>query len=119
MTSRDSYRRPVSSEAALAELRRVSGTQLDPAVVAAFTRMILERGVAFSHADATDFESELTSCVEPHAHRATRAVASDARAATRPGQSQRSEDPASARRSRRERLAQPPVVRDVAIGAAG
>ncbi len=30
MTSRDSYRRPVSSEAALAELRRVAGTQLDP-----------------------------------------------------------------------------------------
>ena len=30
MTSRDSYRRPVSREAALAELRRVAGTQLDP-----------------------------------------------------------------------------------------
>src|SRR4029079_7584048 len=30
MPSRDSYRRPVSSEAALAELTRVSGTQLDP-----------------------------------------------------------------------------------------
>ena len=30
MTSRDSYRRPVSPEAALAEIRRVSGTQLDP-----------------------------------------------------------------------------------------
>ena len=30
MTSRDSYRRPVSSEAALEELQRVSGTQLDP-----------------------------------------------------------------------------------------
>jgi HD-GYP domain-containing protein (c-di-GMP phosphodiesterase class II) len=35
MTSRDSYRRPVSSEAALAELRRVAGTQLDPQVVEA------------------------------------------------------------------------------------
>ena len=33
MTSRDSYRRPVSSEAALAELRRVAGSQLDPVVV--------------------------------------------------------------------------------------
>ena len=33
MTSRDSYRRPVSSEAAMAELRRVAGTQLDPEVV--------------------------------------------------------------------------------------
>ena len=43
MTSRDSYRRPVSSEAALAELRRVAGTQLDPQVVEAFERMILEQ----------------------------------------------------------------------------
>jgi putative nucleotidyltransferase with HDIG domain len=59
MTSRDSYRRPVSSEAALAELRRVSGTQLDPAVTAAFEEMIVEGGVAFSHADEADFESEL------------------------------------------------------------
>ncbi len=42
MTSRDSYRRPVSSEAALAELRRVAGTQLDPQVVEVFERVILE-----------------------------------------------------------------------------
>ena len=59
MTSRDSYRRPVSSEAALEELRRVAGTQLDPKVTAAFEAMILEGGVAFSHADEADFESEL------------------------------------------------------------
>jgi putative nucleotidyltransferase with HDIG domain len=59
MTSRDSYRRPVSSEAALAELRRVAGTQLDPAVVEVFERMILEEGVAFSHTDEADFEAEL------------------------------------------------------------
>ena len=59
MTSRDSYRRPVSSEASLAELRRVAGTQLDPQVVEVFERMILERGVAFSHTDESDFESEL------------------------------------------------------------
>ena len=59
MTSRDSYRRPVSREAALAELRRVSGTQLDPMVVEAFERMILENRVEFSHRDEADFESEL------------------------------------------------------------
>jgi putative nucleotidyltransferase with HDIG domain len=59
MTSRDSYRRPVSSEAALAELRRVAGTQLDPRVVEVFERMILENGVAFSHVDEADFEAEL------------------------------------------------------------
>ena len=59
MTSRDSYRRPVSSEAALEELRRVAGTQLDPQIVEVFERMILERGVAFSHTDESDFEAEL------------------------------------------------------------
>jgi putative nucleotidyltransferase with HDIG domain len=59
MTSRDSYRRPVSSEAALAELRRVAGSQLDPRVVEAFETMILERGIAFRHTDETDFETEL------------------------------------------------------------
>jgi putative nucleotidyltransferase with HDIG domain len=59
MTSRDSYRRPVSSEAALAELRRVAGTQLDPRVVEVFVRMILEKRVAFSHTDEADFEAEL------------------------------------------------------------
>ena len=59
MTSRDSYRRPVSTEAALAELRRVSGTQLDPRVAAAFEQMIVSGAVDFSHADETDFEHEL------------------------------------------------------------
>ena len=59
MTSRDSYRRPVSSEAALAELRRVSGSQLDPAVVETFVEMIEHRRVSFQHADHADFELEL------------------------------------------------------------
>ena len=59
MTSRDSYRRPVSPEAALAELRRVAGTQLDPHVVEVFERVILEKRVAFSHTDEADFEYEL------------------------------------------------------------
>jgi putative nucleotidyltransferase with HDIG domain len=59
MTSRDSYRRPVSSEAALAELRRVAGSQLDPKVVEVFETMILERGIGFRHTDAADFEREL------------------------------------------------------------
>jgi putative nucleotidyltransferase with HDIG domain len=59
MTSRDSYRRPVSSEAALAELRRVAGSQLDPGVVEVFEKMILERGIAFRHSDESDFEREL------------------------------------------------------------
>jgi putative nucleotidyltransferase with HDIG domain len=59
MTSRDSYRRPVSSEAAIVELRRVSGTQLDPEVVERFIEMIESGRVAFRHADEADFEREL------------------------------------------------------------
>ena len=59
MTSRDSYRRPVSSEAALTELRRVSGSQLDPVVVETFVEMIEQRRVSFRHADHADFELEL------------------------------------------------------------
>jgi putative nucleotidyltransferase with HDIG domain len=59
MTARDSYRDPVSSEEALAELRRVSGTQLDPLVVDTFVEMIEQYGVAFRHTDETDFEREL------------------------------------------------------------
>jgi len=59
MTSRDSYRRPVSSEAAIMELRRVAGTQLDPDVVECFIEMVESGRVAFRHADEADFEREL------------------------------------------------------------
>ena len=59
MTARDSYRDPVSSEEALAELRRVAGSQLDPMVVDTFVEMIERYGVAFRHTDETDFEREL------------------------------------------------------------
>jgi putative nucleotidyltransferase with HDIG domain len=59
MTSRDSYRRPVSSEAAIVELRRVAGSQLDPQVVEAFVEMIEAGRVAFRHTDEADFEREL------------------------------------------------------------
>ena len=59
MTARDSYRDPVSSDEALAELRRVAGTQLDPLVVETFVEMIERHGVAFRHTDEADFETEL------------------------------------------------------------
>jgi putative nucleotidyltransferase with HDIG domain len=59
MTSRDSYRRPVSSEAAIMELRRVAGSQLDPVVVETFVDLVEAGRVAFRHADDYDFESEL------------------------------------------------------------
>jgi putative nucleotidyltransferase with HDIG domain len=59
MTSRDSYRRPVSSRDAIEELRRVSGAQLDGVVVETFIRLLEKRSVTFRHADDADFEREL------------------------------------------------------------
>jgi putative nucleotidyltransferase with HDIG domain len=59
MTARDSYRSPVSSHLALEELRRVSGSQLDPLVVDVFVEMIERHGVGFRHTDEADFEQEL------------------------------------------------------------
>ena len=59
MTSRDSYRRPVSIEAAIVELRRVAGAQLDSDVVECFIGMVESGRVAFRHADEADFEREL------------------------------------------------------------
>jgi putative nucleotidyltransferase with HDIG domain len=59
MTARDSYREPVSPEAAIAELRRVSGTQLDGELVEVFIRVLESEALAFRHGDDTDFEREL------------------------------------------------------------
>ena len=59
MTSRDSYRVPVSSADAVAELRRVSGSQLDGQVVETFVRLLDRGDLRFRHADDADFEYEL------------------------------------------------------------
>lgn len=59
MTARDSYREPVSPAEAVAELRRVSGTQLDGHLVELFVKVLERKGVAFHHGDDADFESEL------------------------------------------------------------
>ena len=59
MTARDSYRRPVSPEAAIAELRRVSGTQLDADLVEVFIELVLTTNLVFRHSDDADFEREL------------------------------------------------------------
>jgi putative nucleotidyltransferase with HDIG domain len=59
MTSRDSYRDPVSSREAIEELRRVSGAQLDATVVETFVGLLERRSVTFRHADDADFEREL------------------------------------------------------------
>jgi putative nucleotidyltransferase with HDIG domain len=59
LTARDTYRQPVSSADAFAELRRCSGTQLDGALVELFIGLVTRRGVVFSHSSADDFEAEL------------------------------------------------------------
>ena len=59
MTARDSYREPVTPAEAIAELRRVAGTQLDPAVVEAFVEMVRSKGIGFAHHNDADFEAEL------------------------------------------------------------
>jgi putative nucleotidyltransferase with HDIG domain len=59
MTSRDSYRKPVTSQTAIAELRRVSGTQLDGELVEVFIRILESKDVAYRHGEDADFETEL------------------------------------------------------------
>jgi putative nucleotidyltransferase with HDIG domain len=59
MTARDSYREPVTPSEAIAELRRVSGTQLDGELVEVFIGVLERKGVAFRHLDDADFEAEL------------------------------------------------------------
>ena len=59
MTSRDTYRQPVSSDEAIAELRCVAGTQLDARFVELFIGVLERDGVGFAHAEDSDFEAEL------------------------------------------------------------
>ena len=75
MTSRDSYRRPVSSREAIEELRRVSGAQLDGMVVETFIALLERRSVTFRHADDADFERELNLERRISDYAAPRAVA--------------------------------------------
>jgi HD-GYP domain-containing protein (c-di-GMP phosphodiesterase class II) len=60
MTARDSYRDPVAPDAAIAELRRVAGAQLDAELVEVFVRHVVGQEVTgFAHGDDADFEVEL------------------------------------------------------------
>jgi putative nucleotidyltransferase with HDIG domain len=59
LTARDSYRKPVSSAEAIDELRRVAGTQLDPAVVSVFVDLRGTKDLRYRHGDDADFETEL------------------------------------------------------------
>ncbi len=71
LTARDSYRRPVSSEDAVAELRRVAGRQFDPQVVETFAGILASKDLSFRHGDDADFEAELAfeRRVRTHARR--------------------------------------------------
>jgi putative nucleotidyltransferase with HDIG domain len=59
MTARDSYRTPMSIPDAMAELRRVAGTQLDARFVEVFVGVVEGSGLDFRHADDEDLEAEL------------------------------------------------------------
>jgi putative nucleotidyltransferase with HDIG domain len=59
MTARDTYRTPVSSSEAIAELRRVAGTQLDARFVELFVAILEREGIGFTHPEDADFEAEL------------------------------------------------------------
>jgi putative nucleotidyltransferase with HDIG domain len=59
MTARDSYRTPMPIPEAIAELRRVAGTQLDALFVEVFVGVVEGSGLDFRHADDEDLEAEL------------------------------------------------------------
>jgi putative nucleotidyltransferase with HDIG domain len=59
LTARDSYRKPVSSEEALAELRRCAGTQFEPRFVEIFAALVLASDSSDRHGASADFEKEM------------------------------------------------------------
>ena len=68
ITARDSYRKPLSSAEAVAELREVAGSQLDPEVVQVFIELLTAGDLSFAHGDDADFEAELGFGRRVHAH---------------------------------------------------
>lgn len=59
LTARDSYREPIAPDAAMEELRRVAGSQLDPRLVEIFCDLVSRGELGFKHGDDADFEAEL------------------------------------------------------------
>jgi putative nucleotidyltransferase with HDIG domain len=59
LTARDSYRRPVSTHEAIAELRRSAGTQLDPNFVEILAELLVDKDLPYRHGEDADFETEL------------------------------------------------------------
>jgi putative nucleotidyltransferase with HDIG domain len=71
MTARDSYREPRSSFEAIAEMRRVSGAQLDGRYVELFIEMLADKTLAYRHGEDADFEAELALDKRIHDYVAT------------------------------------------------
>lgn len=59
LTARDTYRPPIESSEAIAELRKVAGTQLDGRYVELFIEILEHEGIGFTHTEDADFEREL------------------------------------------------------------
>jgi len=59
LTARDTYRPPISSSEAIAELRNVAGSQLDSRFVELFIEILEREGIGFTHTEDADFEKEL------------------------------------------------------------
>ncbi len=59
LTARDTYRPPISSSEAIAELRKVAGSQLDGRFVELFVEILEHEGIGFTHTEDADFEKEL------------------------------------------------------------
>jgi putative nucleotidyltransferase with HDIG domain len=76
LTARDSYRKPVTSAEAIAELQRVAGTQLDPAVVSVFVELLGSKDLRYRHGDDMDFETELAMETRIESYAAGRAPGS-------------------------------------------
>jgi putative nucleotidyltransferase with HDIG domain len=71
LTARDSYRHPVSTPDALAELRSAAGAQFDRQAVEALASVLTSERLSFGHGDDADFEAELAfeQRVRAYAHR--------------------------------------------------
>jgi putative nucleotidyltransferase with HDIG domain len=79
MTGSDTYRgEPKSSFEALAELRRVAGTQLDPRFVDLFAELLADKTLAYRHGQDVDFDTELALDKRIHDYVSQTSVAGDA-----------------------------------------
>jgi putative nucleotidyltransferase with HDIG domain len=59
ITARDTYRVPIGRPEAIAELRRVAGSQLDSRFVELFIEILEREETGFTHTEEADFETEL------------------------------------------------------------